>query len=124
VRAIVHAELAGGDAGRDSEVAQRVLMRLHQELGKLVGPTGLDVLVARALVLARRAHPVLVGVSAGAGGTLVGLDDAARDRGALTEGTMAIVSHFMELLVRLIGEDLGMRLVRDLWPGATEKETK
>jgi hypothetical protein len=124
VRAVARAERASGGAGHDSDVAQRILMRLHQGLGKLIGPNGFDVLIARALVLARRAHPFLVDVTAGAGGTLAGLDDVARDPVALHEGAMAIVSHFMELLVMLIGEELALRLARDIWPGATEEETK
>jgi hypothetical protein len=87
-----------------------------------VGPAGFDVLLARALVLARRAHPVLSGVTAGAGGTLAGLDDSTRDRVALAEGGMAIVTEFIELLITLIGEDLAVRLVVGAWPEAVEEE--
>jgi hypothetical protein len=35
---------------------------------------------------------------------------------------MAIGAHFTELLVTLIGEDLAMRLLRDIWPGVGEKD--
>jgi len=122
VRAVVRAELARGGGAHDSVVAQRIMMRLHQELGKLIGPIGFDVLLARSIVLARRAHPVLAGITAGPGGALAGLDDAARDGIALQEGALAIVSHFTEFLVMLIGEDLAMRLVRDVWPAAEEEK--
>ena len=37
---------------------------------------------------------------------------------------MAIVAHFMELLAVLIGEDLAMRLLRDVWPAAAEEEER
>jgi hypothetical protein len=124
VRAVFRAELGRGGRAHHSDIAQRIMMRLYQELGKLIGPAGFDVLVARSLVLARQAHPVLVGVTAGPGGTLAGLDGDEHDGVALQEGATAIVAHFMELLVKLIGEDLAMRLVRDIWPGATEKEKK
>ena len=123
-RGIVRAEAARGGAGDDGEIAQRVLTRLHQELGKLIGPAGLDVLLARSVVLARRAHPVLVGVTAGPGGKLAHTDDVARDRIGLQEGSVAIISQFIELLVMLIGEDLGFRLVGDIWPAAAKEETK
>ncbi len=124
VRLVVRAEFARSGGAKDSDVAQRIMLRLHSELGKLIGPAGFDVLLARSLVLARRTHPVLAGISAGAGGTLAGLDDATRDAAALQEGAMAIVSHVIELLVVLIGEDLAMRLVRGVWPAAAEEEKK
>jgi hypothetical protein len=122
--AIARAEVARGGGEHDFDVAQRIMMRIHQELGKLLGPAGVDVLLARSVVLARRAHPVLAGITAGPDGTLAGLDDAALDGVALQEGAMAIVSHFIELLVVLIGEDLAMRLVGDVWPAAVEEGEK
>jgi hypothetical protein len=99
------------------------MMRFHQELRKIIVAAGLDVLLVRALVLARRAHPLLAGITAGPGGTLGGLDDAARDAAAIQESAIAILSHFIELMVVLIGEDLAMGLVHDVWP-AVEKDEK
>jgi hypothetical protein len=117
VQAVARAELARGDGADAADVAQRILTRLHQSLVKLIGSAGFDVLIARSLVLARRAHPALAGVTVGPGGRLTGVDDTAM---ALQEGAMSVVSHFMELLVVLIGEDLAMRLVRNVWPAAAE----
>ncbi len=37
---------------------------------------------------------------------------------------MAIVAHFIELLVTLIGEDLAKGLVRNVWPEAVEEEER
>jgi hypothetical protein len=105
-------------------VAQSIVRRLHQELGKLVGVAGFDILLARSLVLARRAHPVLAGITTGPAGALAGLDDPAHERAKLQEGAMSIVEYFIELLVVLIGEDLAMRLLRDVWPGAAEEQTR
>jgi hypothetical protein len=121
VKAVVRAEVSRGGGVEDSRVAQRITMRLHKELGNLIGPAGIDVLLARSVVLARRAHPVLAGITAGPGGALAGLDDAALEGAELQEGAMAIVSHFIELLVSLIGEDLAMDLVRTVWPVAAEE---
>ncbi len=104
------------------EVAERILVRLCQQLGKLVGQGGFDVLFARALVLSRRGHPVLDGVTAGPGGTLVGLAGASNDQIVLGAAGMAIIAQFIELLIMLIGEDLGRRLVGDVWPEAVEEE--
>jgi hypothetical protein len=122
--AIARAELARGGGEHDFDVAQRITMRIHQELGKLLGPAGIDVLLARSVVLARRAHPVLAGITAGPGGALGGLDNAALEGAELQEGAMAIVSHFIELLVSLIGEDLAMDLVRTVWPVAAEEQDR
>ena len=124
VKTLVRAEVLRGGGVEDSGVAQRITMRLHKELGKLIGPAGVDVLLARSVVLARRAHPVLAGITAGPGGTLVGLDDAALGGAKLQEGAVAIVSHFIELLASLIREDLAMDLVRGVWPVAEEEEDR
>lgn len=121
-RAIVRAETANGGV-RGYEGAQRALARLHQQLGKLIGPVGFDVLVARSLVVARRAHPKLCGIGTGRGGVLLGLDAVpAEDAEELDEAATAVVAQLMELLVSLIGVDLAMTLLRDVWPTAAEPE--
>jgi hypothetical protein len=114
VEAVFRAELAPGSRAHDGDVAQRTITRLRRELGKLIGLGGFDVLLRRSLVLARRAHPSLVAVSAAPEGVLAGLADAAH------EGAASIVSHLIELLISLLGEDLAMRLMRDIWPAAEE----
>lgn len=124
VRAVVDAEIEHSGGAHDSDLAQRIMTRLHHQLKKVLGPAGLDVLLARALLLARRAHPLLAGITAGPGGTLAGLDDAARDAVALQESAITIVAHFIELMVVLVGEDLAIRLLNDVWPALEEDEKK
>ncbi len=123
-KAVARAEHARGGGAHDSSVVQPIMMRIHSELGKVLGPAGVDVLLARSVVLARRAHQVLAGVTAGPGGTLAGLDAAAIQGVELEEGAVAIVAHFIELLVTLIGEDLAKGLVRNVWPEAVEEEER
>jgi len=122
VRAVVRAELARGGAAHEADVAQRILTRLHQELSKIIGPAGLDVLLARALVVARRVYPALGAITPGPGGTLLGYDVVDRDCVALREGAMAVVAHFVELLAVLIGEDMAMLLLHAAWPGVVTEE--
>ena len=124
VQAAVRVELERGSGVQESDVAEQVMRRLYQELAKLLGPEGCDALLRRSLVLARREHPALAGVSVSSGGTFVGLDNIPREGTALREGAIAIVSQFIGLLVVLIGEDLAMLLVRDIWPLAAEEEQK
>ncbi|HLK35493.1 MAG TPA: hypothetical protein VKU41_01990 [Polyangiaceae bacterium] len=124
VKAAARVELARSAGAHEPAVAGRMLVRLHQELAKVMGPAAFDVILARALVLARRAHPVLAGVTAGPSGAITGLDDATGDGVARQEGGMAIVTHFIEFLATLLGEDLAMRLVGEIWRGAAEEEER
>jgi len=112
-----------------NSTAKRVLIALPAvslllAFGALASGETVDALLRRSLVLARRAHPALAGVSVSSGGILVGIDNTPRGGAALQEGAIAIVSQFIELLVVLIGEDLAMLLVRDIWPLAAEEDKK
>jgi hypothetical protein len=123
-RAVVRAERTRTGGESDADVVARVFARLHQEIGKLIGPDGCDVLLARSLVLAQRAHPALSGVTSGPGGKLAGLDVVAIDEVALHGGSVAIVCQFIELLSVLVGEDLTTRLLGGIWPAAEEEENQ
>jgi hypothetical protein len=120
VGAVVRVELARGDGAHARDVVARIIGQLHQRLVNLIGSDGFDVLLARSLVLARRAHPSLAGVTASPGGALAGLDQAARVGSAPQDEAITIVSNFMDLLAALVGEDLAMRLVGDAWPAAED----
>jgi hypothetical protein len=125
VRAAAGAELAraaGTLDAQESDAAQLVMKRLYQQLAKLLGPAGFDALLARSLVLARRTYPALAGVSVASAGSLVGLGGSRDERVAQQPGALAVVAHFIELLVILVGEDLAMVLMRDIWPMAVEEE--
>jgi hypothetical protein len=103
------------DAGsvRDTGAAS-AMIRLHASLAKLIGQGGFDVLLRRSLALARREHELLVGVVVGPRGELTGLNDPSRDLEAIEQAEVAIVAHFIELLVVLIGEELAMRLLDEV----------
>jgi hypothetical protein len=119
-RRLVLAEARGLDRP-DALIAasERAWARLRLRLVVLIGPMGCDALFARALALARLDHPILAGVTAEtANGS--GLADV---RGRLPAGEptdvldalMAVVAHFLAVLVRLIGADLVVRVVREIW---------
>jgi hypothetical protein len=111
VTSVVGAAIARGDDPLG------ITARLYESLANLVGPAGFDVLLARSIVLARRAHPILADVGTASGGMLSGLG-AITDPVSVQQGVAAVVSYFVELLAVLIGEDLAMHLVRDVWPEA------
>lgn len=116
VNSAARAEGANAVDERATSVAERILNQFYQRLGKLIGPAGFDALLGRSLVLAQRNRAALAGVTSAAGGKLEGLDALARDESNSDEAALTIVAHFVELLVTLIGEDLALGLLRDLWP--------
>ena len=117
-RAVVACEQKPGGANQG---LQTLMTKLEAVLGKLIGSNGFDVLLARALKLAAREHGVLAQVTASAGGELAGLPDGATE---LEHGMVALLSHLSELLMKFIGEDLAIRVIREAWPAATHVESK
>jgi hypothetical protein len=111
--AVVAAELAGNDARDPSHAALRIIAKLQTSLGMRVGRAGFEVVLSRSLVLARRESPLLEKVTA-AGSSLVGF--SADDRDSAEREAVALLSHFIELVAVLMGEDLAVRLVHDVWP--------
>jgi hypothetical protein len=97
--------------------ADRVCHRVSDELSRWMGTDGCRALFARALATAQAAgvHPVLemVRISAGSVYCLDGLTDGALRHGvtAANDGAAAVLSALIELLGRLIGDDLALSLL-------------
>jgi len=97
--------------------ADRVCRRVSDELARSMGTEGCRALFARALATAQAAgdHPVLemVRVSAGSVYCLDGLTEAARRHGTApaNDGAAAVLAALIELLGRLIGDDLALGLL-------------
>jgi hypothetical protein len=110
----------GADVPGVSAAAERVCQKLSHRLARLVSPAGSQAILSRALHLARADFPFLEGVLAGRPpeACLEGLDERlhtveTRDAsGAL----LAVLGAMLDLLVGFIGEDLTVRLVREVWP--------
>jgi hypothetical protein len=88
---------------------------LSAELSRSVGSYGYYALLARALAAARADHPVLRAVRVVAAPTpeLAGLADAARAHGAgaAVAGAEAVLATLIDLLGRLIGDDLAVTFI-------------
>src|SRR5690242_9125788 len=93
---VVRAERALSQAKSSGDVTQRLVGRLRRQLVRLVGSDGFDVLLARALVLTKRAYPALAAVTIDQDGTFVGFEEARDDAGF--DGPVVIIAHFVELL--------------------------
>lgn len=92
--------------------ADRAFEKLRDELETLVGPGGSSALNRRARSLARREFPFLDGDN---GKTGQGFDQAEA-------ANAAVLAQLMSLLVNLLGEDLGLRPVRRIWPDVASSE--
>jgi len=93
---------------------------LYRTLETLMGASGLQALLDRAIQITARDHPWLAAVKAGSAAdcALSGLSEASEEMSAkqATEGCAALLATILWLLITLIGEDLTLRFVRHAWP--------
>jgi hypothetical protein len=111
-----------GEHWTPTDSADQVLRQLHTHLGRWFGSAGSDALLARALDLTRADHPALVDARLELGGDrlLTGVRAQAPDNNPadISAALVALVAAVIGLLTRLIGADIVMRLVEQVWPGA------
>ena len=91
-------------------------LRLH--LATSLGNTSFHTLSTRALALASAEVPWLRTVRVKADGSLEGVKklQAQLDEDAFFEGRVVLLAQFLGLLVAFIGENLTLRLMREVWP--------
>jgi hypothetical protein len=117
-RRLMEHEANGRTAAEDLAAAgERVLLRLRQDLARVLGTSGFSTLEARALDLARRRYAFL-GTD---GGSPHFLDDtraalAGRDADAARDALQAVCGHLIGLLVTFLGEPLTTQFIRLAWP--------
>ena len=106
---------AGGDGGAPEEVgaaADRLCAQLRAGLGRWIGAEGYRALLERALELARPEHPALGGLSClGGDGSLTTAAVRAHGAGETAASFVALVAKLIELLGRIIGVEMALRLV-------------
>lgn len=119
-RLLRHEAQSGGHADEIAVGFERACRALHERLAPLISSSGFHALLARAFKLAARDAPFLAGVRISTNGdcALSGLDGGIekRDPAEIADGLTAALAHFMWLLVIFIGENLGLRKVREIWP--------
>ncbi len=83
-----------------------------------MGKLGFRALLSRALALAGAEVPWLRAVQVKADDSFEGLSDLRTqvDASELFEGRVVLLAQMLGLLVAFIGEDLTLRLVREVWP--------
>jgi hypothetical protein len=102
---------------KTSEAIQ-VFDKLRPHLATLMGNGGFRALLSRALALANAEVSWLSAVHVKADGSLGGLEElhAQLDPVDFFEGSVVLLAQLLELLVAFIGENLTVRLVREVWP--------
>jgi hypothetical protein len=95
-----------------AEAAERMCTQLRVGLGRWIGAMGYRALLDRALGLVRAEHPALGGLSCH-GEEEPAVADAVRAHGAaeVAAGMIAVVAVLIDLLGRIIGEEMALRLV-------------
>lgn len=101
--------------GSSARAAAASCDQLYQELSRWVGPDGCHALFTRALAQARDEHPALVQIHLhprsepyidGVAETIMAFGDIAT-----TEALESMLARLVELLGRLIGDDMAMKLI-------------
>jgi hypothetical protein len=95
-----------------------VCEKLRPTLAILLGNAGYHALLSRALALAAAEVAWLGAVHVHTDGSLQGLAelDTQLDPAEIAEGRIVLLAQLLGLLVAFIGDDLTMRLTREVWP--------
>jgi hypothetical protein len=114
-----HDGLAAGTPEEMAAAAEQGCARLRAVLTRWIGSDGYRALVDRALEQARAGHPAIAGLQCQAGdvqgvAAAVGVHGAAE----VKQGVLALVARLIDLLSRLIGEEMAVRLVEQAWAGS------
>ena len=132
IRAVGKDLLARARADRSPSALAAVAMQRFEELarylGQLVGELGVHALFARSAAAARSTYPWIPATPPN-DAPWVSLREAmeTQDVRAVEAAFLDLLSTFVELLARLIGEDLVRRLLHDVWgevfPQASKEST-
>jgi hypothetical protein len=117
-RLIAHETRDNKSSGTKSPAVFPVPEKLRPPLAALVGSMGFSALLSRALVLAGPDVAWLRAVHVKADGSLEGPADLEAQVAPekIIEGRVALLARLLGLLMALIGENLTMQLIRDVWP--------
>jgi|GEM_PF-4307986 len=113
--------MATGSAPRLADRASDLTDQLLRHLARLVGEIGITALFKRSMVLASGAFPFLADAPRPPDLTPVGALRAALAEQRIElarEVFLVVLSTFLALLGRLIGELLVRRMLHEAWPGA------
>jgi hypothetical protein len=110
-----------GNSADHALAAASLCEQLSEHLARLVGRAGIRALFDRSAVLTQAEFPWLAGVATRSkdppwARLREALEGQPRD--VALDGSTLLITTFVELLGRLIGEDLVLRLLHEIWPDA------
>lgn len=110
----------------EARAAVRVCQKVGGMLSSLTGSRACQSLLARALALGVREAAWLGGITTRADGTLLIGPEAEMEmtKKEAAEGGVILVTKLLKLLETFIGEAVTLRLVQQIWPGASLKDGK
>jgi hypothetical protein len=111
-------KMGNKSAETKTPAAFHVSDKLRSHLATLMGNGGFRALHSRSLALASTEVPWLRGVHVKTDGSMAGLDELKMQVAPeqIAEGRVVLLAQLLGLLVAFIGEDLTLRLVREVWP--------
>ena len=119
---LIHRAGPDADAAALAAAARRASDELARVLAPVMGRLGVDALAGRAVNLVQREYPWLAAThhpeQAEGLFSYFSFSLAQQDPAVGAEAAAAVLATFTVLVVRLIGEPLAMRLVRQAWPDA------
>ena len=111
---------AQGTQASESNVPAVLLVcdKLRPYLAAVIGSTGFHALLSRAIALAKAESLWLRGLQVKGDGSLGELEECGVpvEPEEVTEGSVLLVAELFGLLATFIGENLTLRMVREVWP--------
>ena len=123
-RRIVDQEAGGSpDPAASAAAVEGACRRLSDHLVALLGSGGVSAWLGRGLHLAQREQPLLaeVALDRDSAGCFTGLAESlsASTEEEASAAATTVLTHILDVLVMLLGEELGMKPIRKIWPQAT-----
>ena len=120
---------APGDGDTTHDLAARAVQaceRLVHHLARLLGDTAVDMIFARSVVLASKQFSWLRAPTTHAARGPQALREAleSQEPASIVSAFVAVLSEFVGILERLIGEGLVARLLNEVWPTVFVPEAK
>ena len=117
-RLVAYGTLGNKSSGPKITAAFQACEELRPHLATLMGNAGFRALLSRSLVLASGEVPWLRALHVKSDGSLEGLDEleAQIDSEQNSEGGVVLLAQLLGLLTAFIGENLAVRLLREVWP--------
>jgi hypothetical protein len=96
----------------------RAYEKLCFQLSSLLGRSGVEALVSRALALSKENHPWLKAVRINADGSLSGFRETSAnpELEQSVEAGMELVARIVGLLVCFVGKSITLQILKEAWP--------